>query len=54
MGKLLVRLEPDDQEDNEYSTPCYFTFDETNDIATFLKLVVKHGDHVSMYIKESE
>ena len=54
MSKIEVRLEPEGQEDNEYATPCYFFFDEIEDVVSFLKMVAAHGDHVAMYIRESE
>ena len=51
---VQVRIEPEDQEDNEYATPCYFNFDEWEEAVAFLRLIAKHGDGVAMYIRESE
>ena len=51
---VFVKLLPEDQEENEYATPCFFKFDDMEEVVPFLRVVAKNGIDIGMYIRESE
>lgn len=46
--KFEVKLLPNSEEENEYSTPCYFHFEDYQKLTEFIQIVSEFGDDISI------
>ncbi len=54
MSKYEVLLIPEGEEENPYTTPCIFYFDEMVKMMDFIEKTLKHGVNIEIKISKFE